>query len=433
MSSSTRVVVTGLGAVTPFGVGVSKFWNSLIQGKSAISAVKDEKLRKWSPAAAQVADFKADEYLNKKQVKDLERYAQFGLVAALDALKDAGLLDKTSQELSDHIDRDRVGISMGTTYGGVIALEEGIERLASSPSARVSPRLVSKSIPNSAAGAIAIQYGIRGPVLTYSTACASSSNAIGEALYWLKADAVDYAIVGGAECLFSPAILAGLNVSGALAVQGPEDYPAWSRPFDANRNGMVMGEGAAILVLEPLDKALARNANIYAELIGYGTSNDAYHETSPLPEGTGAALAMEKAMKAAGVKPEQINYINAHATATRMGDFAESKALHRVFEDHLHQIPVSSIKGAVGHMLGASGAIESIASILALQTGWLPLTLNCDTPDMDAPPNLIRGQSLWQQTERALSNSFGFGGQNSVLLWQSWNQETGDMACTPST
>jgi 3-oxoacyl-[acyl-carrier-protein] synthase II len=255
--------------------------------------------------------------------------------------------------------------------------------------------------------------------MTYSAACASSANSIGEASYWLRTGAADMVIAGGTECLFSPAILSGLHASGALAIEGPADFSAWSRPFDQQRRGMVMSEGAAMLVLETLEHAQERNAHIYAELIGYGSSNDAYHETLPHPSGHYAQLAMQRALKAAHLQPEDIDYINAHATATVAGDRAEATALRGLFGAHLAHIPVSSIKGAVGHMLGAAGAIESIVSIKAINESVLPPTLHCDEKEEGAPPDVVPNQSRSQRVVRALSNSFGFGGQNSVLIWQS--------------
>jgi 3-oxoacyl-[acyl-carrier-protein] synthase II len=263
-----------------------------------------------------------------------------------------------------------------------------------------------------------MHYGIQGSVMTYSTACASSANAIGEASYWLRLGEADMVLAGGAECLFSPAILAGLRAAGALATEGPESFSEWSRPFDKARTGMVMGEGAAMLVLETLERAQARGAHIYAELVGYGSSNDAYHETSPDPKGRGATLAMSKALRSAGLSANDIDYINAHATATPAGDLAESAALRETFGKHIDEIPVPSIKGAVGHMLGTAGAIESIACIQAIRTETLPPTLNCHDKEELAPKDVVPNVSRKAKITRALSSSFGFGGQNGVVIWQ---------------
>ncbi|WAH37846.1 beta-ketoacyl-[acyl-carrier-protein] synthase family protein [Alicyclobacillus dauci] len=416
MSERTRIVVTGLGAVTPFGVGVPLFWDGVISGRSAIGQTTDEHLRQWAPVTAEATQFNPADYLDKKQVQNTDRFTQMGLVAATEALRDAGWPDAKS--LHESYAGDRIAISIGCAFGGVQTLEEGSERLSSGRSSRVGPRLVPKSIPNAAGATIATQFDIHGPVMTYATACASSANSIGEASYWLRLGEADMVIAGGAECLFSPAILAGLRAAGALATEGPDDFGAWSRPFDKERQGMVMGEGAAMLILETLDHAQARGAHIYAELVGYGTSNDAYHETSPDPEGRGARLAMERALRNASLRPTDIDYINAHATATPAGDLAESTALRQMFGAHVDAIPVSSIKGAVGHMLGTAGAIESIACIKALQTDMLPPTLNCDDKEETAPKDVVPNRARQQHIERALSNSFGFGGQNGVLIWQ---------------
>ena len=415
MAEKTRIVVTGMGAVTPFGVGVTTFWDGIVGGKSAVRQTEDEYLRSWAPVVAAAHDFDPTLYLDKKQIQNSDRFTQMGLVAAMEAIRDAGLGE--SGDFAAYA-MDRIGISVGCAFGGVQTLEDGSARLSSGRSSRVGPRLVPKSIPNAAAAGIAMRYGIRGPVMTYSTACASSANAIGEASYWLRLGEVDMVLAGGAECLFSPAILAGLRAAGALATEGPASFSAWSRPFDKARTGMVMGEGAAMLVLETLESAQARGAHIYAELTGYGSSNDAYHETSPDPTGRGAKLAMERALKSAGLNPTDIDYINAHATATPAGDLAESTALRETFGDHIDVIPVSSIKGAVGHMLGTAGAIESIACIKALETGMLPPTLNCDDKEEFAPRDVVANESRAADIATALSSSFGFGGQNGVLIWQ---------------
>ncbi len=419
MAFQQRIVVTGLGAVTPFGVGVKRFWDDLIAGKSSIRQMSDPILRQFAPVAAEIQDFNASDYLPRKVVMDTDRFSQLGLIAAQEAVEDAGFRGEHpfSTDAVMNIDPDRIGIAMGSAFGGIQSLETGAGKLAMDVSSRVSPRLVSKSIPNAAVAALAMRYGIHGPVVNYTTACASSANAIGEASYWLRTGEVDMVIAGGSECLFSPAILAGLKVAGALATTGPEDFSMWSRPFDRERKGMVMGEGAAVLILETMENAIGRGARIYAELGGYGASNDAYHETAPHPEGAGAVLAMQRALRSGGLQPEDIDYINAHATSTPAGDLAEEKALKTLFQDHIGKVPVSSIKGATGHLLGAAGAIESIASILTIDTGWIPPTLHCENPDPLAPKDIVP-QSRKQNVMRVLSNSFGFGGQNGVLIWE---------------
>jgi 3-oxoacyl-[acyl-carrier-protein] synthase II len=418
MSIDKRIVVTGMGAVTPFGEGVSLFWDQFISGRSAIGETEDPYLRQWAPVAAHVKNFNPANKIDKMVLKKTDRFTQLALIAALEAVQNAGWENPVA--LHENYPSHRIGVSIGCTFGGVQSLEKGSARISNGVSTKVNPRLVPKSIPNAAAAAVAMQYGIHGPVMTYSTACASSSNSVGEASDWLKLGKADMVVAGGTECLFSPAILSGLRSAGALALSGPEDFSTWSRPFDKQRKGMVMGEGAAILILETLDHALERNATIYAELIGYGTSNDAFHETSPQPEGVSAQLAMRNAMESAHINPSDIDYINAHATATGVGDKAESIALQSLFGDQLQNIPVSSIKGSVGHMLGTAGAIESIACIKAICTGKVPPTLNCENKEEYAPPDIVPDLDRSRNVTRALSNSFGFGGQNSVLIWQKY-------------
>jgi len=410
-----QIAVTGMGSVTPFGEGVDRFWASLLAGQSAVFNMKDEFLAQYAPVAAQV-DLNLEEYLTKKQIRNTDRFTQLALLAAQEALSDAGLIDSDGEFIQAQLERDDVAVALGSALGGVQSLEQAAADLARDASSRVSPRLISKTIPNAAAAAIAKTYGFRGPVMTYATACASASNAIGEGRYWLMDGTAKVVLAGGAEHLFTPAVLAGLKAAGALALRGPEDKTRWSRPFDEQRQGMVMGEGAAFLVLEPLLQAQQRGAKIYGLLSGYGSSNDAYHETAPHPEGAGALLAMERALKSAGLKPADVDYINAHATATPAGDAAEASALRQLFGPDVDKVPVSSIKGSVGHMLGTAGAIESIACLKSLETGWLPPTLNCETPDRGMPGNIVT-EARQENLSHVLNNSFGFGGQNGVLVF----------------
>ena len=404
-----------MGAVTPFGAGVSSFWEGIISGRSAIVETPDEYLRQWAPATAPATSFEPEQFMNPRLLQQTDRFSQLAIAAAMEALQDAGWADASA--LHDSYATDRIGVSVGNSLGGVQTLEDGSARLSTGKSGRVSARLVPKTLPNAAAAAIAKLYDIHGPVMTYSAACASSANSIGEASYWLRLDQADVVLAGGAESLFSPAILSSLRSAGALA-SGEGDFATWSRPFDKNRTGMVMGEGSAFLVLEKLESAKARGATIYAELVGYGTSNDAYHETSPDPTGRSAKLAMERALRSAGLDIGDIDYINAHATATPAGDLAEATALRELFGEELNRIPVSSIKGSIGHMLGTAGAIESIACVKALREGVLPPTINCEDKEDWAPADIVPNESRVQPVKRALSNSFGFGGQNGVLVWQ---------------
>lgn len=414
-----RIAVTGRGAVTPHGVGVTAFWDALVANRSAVRATDDPAIAPYAPVVAAVPDFQPHDFLSAKLVKDSARFTQTALVSAGEAVVDAGLARSDSPlEWNPATDPDRIGVFMGTTFGSVRSFDDAAAGLFTERTSRAEPRLVSKSIPNGAAAAIAIQYGIQGPVLTYTTACASSANSLGEALLWLRSGEIDVALAGGTDCLFAPTLLAGLRASGALAIHGPDDLSAWSRPFDQDRAGMVMGEGAAVLVLERYDRAVARGAHIYAEFVGYGTSNDAFHQIAPHPMGHGAALAIRKALRSAGLQPSQIGYINAHATSTKAGDEAEIQALNSVFGDALSSIPVSSIKGSIGHSLGASGAVESLACVESLHRGVLPPNLHCDNPEPGSPPELLREGPLQTRVTYALSNSFGFGGQNGVIIWK---------------
>lgn len=418
MNEPIKIAVTGIGTVTPYGIGLSTFWNNLIANRSAVGAVEDEHLRQWSPVGARVPNFTPTDFLPRKLVNDTDRFTQLALIAAAEALTDAGILQNDGVTLAPGIDPDRIGTAFGSAFGGIQSLEVGSGRLATGASKRVGPRLISKSIPNAAAGTIAIRYGLRGPSVTYVTACAASANAIGESTFWFWRDDVDFVLAGGVDSLWSPAFLSGLRDAGALATTGPEDPTTWSRPFDKNRTGMVMGEGSALFVLEPLERAKARGAHIYAVLAGYGSSNDAYHDTAPHPEGTGAVLAIKRALRSAHLSEMDIDYVNAHATSTPAGDVAETKALRTIFGERLDSIPVSSIKGAIGHLLGAAGAIESVACVKAIETGMIPATLHCEERDERAPLDVVPNVSRQQNIKTVLSNSFGFGGQNGVLIWQ---------------
>jgi 3-oxoacyl-[acyl-carrier-protein] synthase II len=387
----------------------------MISGSSAIHPSTDSQLADWAPVAGEALTFNPLDYMDRRITRKTDRFSQFALAASSEALHDAGWA--STEDLSADYRKDRIGIAMGCAFGGVRTLEAETRRLASG-ARHAGPRTVPESIPNAAAAAIARQWMIHGPVITYSTACASSANAIGEASSWIRLGQADMVVTGGTECLFSPVILAGLRSARALATSGPDDPSCWSRPFDANRRGMVMGEGAGILILEDYQHARQRGAKIYAELSGYGASCDAYHETAPDPTGHSAALAMRQALNQAGLLPTQIDYINAHATATKAGDAAESQALRNVFGNALNHIPVSSIKGAIGHLLGAAGAVESIACIKAINTGILPPTINCGHKDELAPSDIVPNKARKQNVHLAMSNSFGFGGQNGVLIWK---------------
>lgn len=421
MSKKDRIVVTGAGTVSPHGVGVPKFWDAIIGGKSGVRATEDPVISSWAPVIADADGFNPDDYLTKKTIRNTARFSQMALVSAKEAVCDAGFATDGGESWAPGTDPERTGIFMGTSFGSIRDMDDAATDLAEGKTSRAEPRLVSKSIPNAPGSTVAIEYGIEGPTLTYTTACASSANSIGEAAMWLQSGKIDVAMAGGSDCLFAPTLLAGLKASGALAVEGPDDLTQWSRPFDVNRTGMVMGEGAAVLILEPLSRAEARGAKVYAELAGYGTTNDSFHQIAPHPEGKGAIAAMKQAIGEADIKPGDIDYVNAHATSTNAGDTAEIRALHEVFGEALENIPVSSIKGSIGHSLGAAGAVESLACIKAVQTGALPPNLHCTEPEEGTPKSLVH-ESHKQSIRYALSNSFGFGGHNGVVLWKTAEQ-----------
>jgi 3-oxoacyl-[acyl-carrier-protein] synthase II len=412
------IAVTGIGTVTPYGIGLSTFWDNLIANRSAVNTVEDDFLRQWSPVGARVPNFTPADFLPRKLANNTDRFTQLALIAAAEALTDAGILQGDGETLAPGIDPNRIGTAIGSAFGGIQSLEAGASKLATGAAKRVGPRMISKAIPNAAASTIAIRYGFRGPSVTYVTACAASANSIGESAFWFWRDDVDFVLAGGVDSLWASVFLSGLRDAGALATTGPEDVTRWSRPFDKNRTGMVMGEGSALLVLEPLERAKARGAHVYAILAGYGASNDAYHDTNPHPEGISAALAIQRALRSAQLTPADIDYVNAHATSTHAGDIAETKALRSIFGERLDMIPVSSIKGAIGHLLGSAGAIESVACIKALETGIIPATLHCEEQDEISPPDVVPNRSRETKIKTAMSNSFGFGGQNGILIWK---------------
>lgn len=408
-----------MGVVSPYGIGVPVFWENLIQNRSAIREIEHPRYRKFAAVGGRVPAFNPKDYLDNKVIRRTDYFSQLALIAAEEAFVDAGLIEKRGGQLNSGVNADRIGTAIGSAFGGIQTLEDAVYDLADG-NTRVGPRMISKAIPNGAAAAVNINYGLRGPSMTYVTACAAGANAIGESEYWFWRDDVDYVLAGGADSLFSTVFLSGLGDAGALAKTGPDDLTAWSRPFDKNRTGMIMGEGAAFFVLETLEHAKKRGARIYAELAGYGASNDAYHDTSPDPNGAGAVLAIQRALKAANLGPADIDYVNAHATSTPAGDVAETKVLQQVFGEKLDAIPVSSIKGAIGHLLGAAGAIESAACIKAIEHQLLPATLHNEEKDEIAPKDIVPNKSRPAKLNTVMSNSFGFGGQNGILIWKKY-------------
>jgi 3-oxoacyl-[acyl-carrier-protein] synthase II len=403
-----RVVVTGIGPVTPVGIGVERFWDAL---SSCVSGVGKIEAFDTSPFASRVAaevhDFRPEDHMDPSDARRMERFAQFAVAGARLAVDDAGL-DVSAAP-------DRVGVVIGTGIGGITAFERQLDVLRERGPSRVSPHLVALMIPNMASGQVAMRLGVTGPNDCTTTACAASGHAIARAVDLIRSGVVDACLAGGTESAISPLTLAGFCASRALSTRN-DDPEGASRPFDAGRDGFVIGEGATVLVLEELGAALARGARVYAEVAGYGLSADAHHETAPHPEGRGAAMAMEAALRDAGVAPEEVGYVNAHGTSTPLGDVAEVVAIERVFGDHARRLPVSSTKSMTGHLVGAAGATEAAATALAITRGILPPTINHEEPDPRCDLDVVPNEARPADVEIAMSNSFGFGGQNACLV-----------------
>jgi 3-oxoacyl-[acyl-carrier-protein] synthase II len=410
-----RVVVTGLGAVTPVGNTVVDFWGNVVAGRSGVGPItaydaSEQPVR----IAAEVKGFDPGAFLDRKEVRRTDRFAQLALAAADEALADAGLHPRDDAPAQDN--HRNVGIIIGTGIGGLVTLLDNADTLRERGPSRVSALMVPMMMPNAAAGQIAIHYGIRGMATALASACATGSNAIGEAAEQIRRGTADVMIAGGSESVMHPISLAAFSNMGAVSRRNDEPQRA-SRPFDADRDGFVMGEGAGVLILESLDHARQRGARIYAELLGYGASSDAFHITAPDEDGAGAALSMVAALRDAGLQPRAIDYVNAHGTSTPLNDRAEALAIHRVFGDYARQVPVSSTKSMIGHLMGAAGAVEAIVCVKSLQSGVVHPTINYETPDpecdLDTVPNTAR--QIYPRT--ALSNSFGFGGHNATLIF----------------
>ncbi|MBP2640147.1 MAG: 3-oxoacyl-(acyl-carrier-protein) synthase 2 [Firmicutes bacterium] len=404
-----RVVVTGLGAITPIGNGKQEFWQALLEGKSGVARItRFDPTDYTTQIAGEVKNFDATQYIDKKEAKRMDRFTQFAIAAAKMALEDSGLDLKTE-------DLQRIGTVVGTGIGGIDTLNDQYKVLFDKGPNRISPFFVPMMIANMAAGQVSINMGLQGPCSCVITACATGTNSIGDAFKIIQRGDADVMFAGGTEAAVSPAAMAGFCSMKALSTRNDEPEKA-SRPFDKGRDGFVMGEGAGIVVLESLEHAVARGATIYAEISGYGTNADAYHITAPAPEGVQAAKCMELAVKDAGIQTTDVDYINAHGTSTPLNDKNETLAIKALFGDHAAKLAISSIKSMTGHLLGASGGIEFIATVLTVANDMIPPTINYETPDpeldLDYVPNTARKQAV----NIALSNSFGFGGHNATLL-----------------
>lgn len=404
-----RLVITGMGAVTPIGIGVETYWNNLIAGKCGVG-----RITRFDPEtspvkiAAQVKDFDPDEFMTKKQSREMDLFMQYGYAAGEEALADGGIKEDT-------IPAGRMGVVVGTAMAGVSIIAETQDGLSTGEHKKVSPRFVPKFIGNIAAAQIAIAKGYRGPSLTVSTACSSGADAISTAAMLLLAGEADAILVVGAEASLCPVVVAGLASAHALSTNNDNPQTA-SRPFDKTRDGFVFGEGGGALLLETEAHALARGAKIHAELMGFANCTDGYHVTAPHPEGIGAIACMDSAIQKAGLSPEDIGYINTHGTSTPMGDTIETNAIKSLFGDHAYQMAVTSTKGATGHMMGAGGVTETIACIKAVQEGVIPPTMNLNTPDDECDLNYVPNKAEKRDVQYAMTNAFGFGGQNSSLI-----------------
>jgi len=402
-----RVVVTGVGVVTPIGKTKEDYWENLLKGKSGIKRV--EQFKDYaSQIAAVVEDFTPEDYMEKRDVKKTDRFTHFAHAAASMALNDASLdLEKT--------DKNRVGVIIGSGVGGIGTIETQLKVLLEKGPRRVSPFLVPMMIANIASGYISIVYGIRGPNTTIVTACASGTHALGEAFRIIKRGDADIMIAGGAEAPLTSIAFAGFSALRAMSTRNNEPEKA-SRPFDLHRDGFVIGEGAGVLVLETLENALARDAVIYGEIAGYGMSGDAYHLTAPDPQGEGAYLCMKRALEDASLEPECVDYINAHGTSTEYNDKIETLAIKRLFGDHAYKLAISSTKSMVGHLLGAAGGVEMVATLLSMKQGIIPPTINYEFKDPDCDLFYVPNKPCEREIKAAISNSFGFGGTNACLL-----------------
>lgn len=411
-----RVVVTGLGAVTPVGKDVPTTWEGLLKGRSGV-----DRIRSFDPSdldvriAAEVKDLDLEKRLGRRRARRNDRFSLLALEAARQAVADSEL-DFTE----DGVDRERVGVVVGTGIGGVVCLLENYDVYKARGPRRVSPFMVPSLMPNAASALIAIDYGLKGPNFSVSSACATGSHAIGEAASMIRRGEADIVICGGSESATHPLSISAFANMGALSTRNDEPERA-SRPFDADRDGFVLGEGAGLLVLETLTNAAARGAQIRAELVGYGRSSDAFHIAAPDESGEGAARAMALALRDAGMVPEDVDYLNAHGTSTRLNDAIETQAIHTVFGEHADHLAVSSTKSMIGHLMGAAGAVEAIVCVRSLETGWVTPTANYENPDPACDLDYVPNEARELSPRVALSNSFGFGGHNSCLIFRRWD------------
>lgn len=409
LNARRRIVVTGMGCLSPIGNNLQETWQAMLEGRNGIGRITH-----FDPSelncqiAGEVKNFNPDDFINKKESKRMDRVIQLAVAASKMALEDSGLT-------VDDNNRHRVGVSVGSGIGGMTTYEQQFLVMIEKGPNKISPFFIPMMIPNMASGQISINFGLCGPSFSVVSACATSVNCIGSAVDTILAGRADVMLAGGAEAAITRFAIAGFCAMRALSTRNDDPAHA-SRPFDAKRDGFVMAEGAGVLVLEELEHARARGANIYAEVCGYGASDDAYHIANPEPEGKGAATAMRSALADAQMQPESIDYINAHATSTPVGDPCETRAIMRVFGEHAHKLAVSSVKSHFGHSLGAAGALETIACVQAIRHDIVPPTINYEVSDPDCPLDCVPNVARKMVVQAALNNSFGFGGHNAVVV-----------------
>ncbi|MFY0575243.1 beta-ketoacyl-ACP synthase II [Cystobacter fuscus] len=414
--SNRRVVITGTGIITALGTGTEKNWQAMLAGQSGIATITRFELGKMDTRfAGEVKDFQPEQFIDRREVRRMDLFSQYALAAADMAVKESGL--PIGPDAPHGYRAEKVGVIVGSGIGGISSLEEQHRKGLEKGFDRLSPFFIIQMIINMAPGLISMRYGCKGPNWSPVSACATSAHAIGEAWKSIRLGECDAVIAGGAEAAITPLGMGGFSVMKALSNRNDEPTRA-SRPFDKERDGFVMGEGAGIIVLEELEHAKKRGANILAELVGYGANSDAHHVTQPAPEGEGAARCMRLALASAGMNPEDVGYINAHGTSTPFNDANETKAIKTVFGAHARKLPVSSTKSMTGHMLGAAGGAEAVVSVMTLQRGVIPPTINLTSPDPECDLDYVPNQAREQRVDSVMSNSFGFGGTNAVLVFK---------------
>ena len=410
-----RVVITGLGMITPLGIGVKGSWEGLIAGRSGIKRITQFDSSNFpTKIAGEVQDFNPEDYIEYKEIKKMDRFIHFAIAATKMAIDDSGLQITASNA-------EKVGVIVGSGIGGLHAIEHYHSVLLEKGPRRITPFFIPMLVINLASGQISIIFGAKGPNSAVATACATGSHSIGDAYEIIQRGDADAMIAGGTEAVITPLGIGGFNAMKALSTRNDEPGKA-SRPFDIDRDGFVMGEGAGIVILESLESALDRGAKIYAEIVGYGMSADAYHITSPVPDGEGAARCMKMTLKDGGSDPSEIDYINAHGTSTKYGDEIESKAIKTVFGEHAYKVAISSTKSMTGHLLGASGGVEAVIVVLSIYNGIIPPTINLDKPDPECDLDYVPYKSRKMAVNYALTNSFGFGGTNACLLFKKFEE-----------